>query len=75
MLDRAPVASSIRQPDRLPVSEYTDAVQALSLIRANPDVNAAGFDACVKLIADIYWRNDRKVRADVIRESVKLGLN
>lgn len=57
---------SLQQQDRLPVSSYEEAVRFLVFKRCDPTVSDDTYSALVEITADIYWRQDRIVRRDVI---------
>lgn len=56
---------SLQQEDRMPVSSYEEAVGVLVFIRCDETIPDHAYDKMVKLVADIYWERDIKVRRDV----------
>lgn len=64
---RIPTDTRIRQADRQPVSTYYQAVWRLVALRADPELDDAGYDAAIKIVADVFWMDDRAVRRDVIK--------
>ena len=56
---------SLQQQDRLPCSSYDDTLWRLVQIRCDQSVTDEAYYLTVKLVADIYWRSDRRVIADV----------
>ena len=56
---------SLQQEDRLPVSSYEEAVRALVFIRCDETVSDHAYDLVIKIVADIFWVNDNKLRRDV----------
>lgn len=71
---RKPRKPSLCQEDRLPVETYENAVWALVKARLDPDLTDHCFDHMVKLVADVFWQPDKRVRADVIIASREVGL-
>ena len=63
---------SLQQEDRLPCETYDDAVSRLVVIRCTEGVSQEAYDLAVKLIADIYWQNDNRVKRDVFVACRKL---
>ena len=73
-LCRKPRRPSLAQEERLPVETYENAIWALVKARLDPDLTDHGFDHMVKLVADVFWQPDKRVRADVIIASREVGL-
>ena len=56
---------SLQQQDRLPISSYEEAVRSLVFIRCDESVSDTAYDLVLKIVADIFWVNDKKLRRDV----------
>jgi hypothetical protein len=54
------------QADRLPVSTYYQAVWRLVAIRNEPECDDFAYDTVVKLLADVFWVSDKRLRRDVL---------
>lgn len=65
---------SLQQEDRLPVSSYEEAVRRLVEIRCDESLPDAAYDVAVKLVADIFWHHDNRVRRDVILAAREIGV-
>ena len=66
---------SLQQQDRLPVSSYEEAVRSLVCLRCDVTLSDESYDVAVRLIADIFWRNDLRVRRDARVASKDLGVD
>ena len=64
---------SLQQEDRLPVSSYDEAVRRLVCIRLDDSIPDDAYDLACALVADIFWRPDKIVRADVVKASRQIG--
>ena len=67
-------AASLQQSDRLPISSYEEAVNRLVEIRCDETLTDDGYNVAVKLIADIFWHTDAKVRRDALLAYKRLGV-
>ena len=67
-------APSLQQEDRVPLSSYEDAVGRLVTLRIDASVTDEAYDMCVKLIADVFWQSDKRVRRDVRVTASKWGV-
>ena len=74
MLARIPRKASLQQDDRLPISSYEEAIQRLVEIRCDQTVTDDGYDVALKLIADIFWQSDKKVRRDALIAAREIGV-
>lgn len=64
---------SLQQQDRLPVSTYEEAVNRLVVLRYDETLDDFGYDAAVRLVADIFWKHDKAVRRDVMAANRQIG--
>lgn len=74
MVARVHRKPSLQQEDRLPISSYEEAVRSLVFIRCDESVQDHAYDLVVKIVADIFWIHDAKVRRDVILAAKQLGV-
>lgn len=65
--------ASLQQQDRLPVSTLDEATRRLVQIRIDPTVTDEAYDLCIKIVADIFWISDNRLRRDVAVAARKLG--
>lgn len=73
MLGRVYRKPSLQQQDRLPVSSYEEAVRRLVVLRADEAVTDDAYSVAVELVADIFWRSDRRVRRDAMIAAREIG--
>ena len=66
---------SLQQADRLPVSSYEEAVRRLVCVRCDDTVTDLAYDLAVNLVADIFWRADKRVRRDVLVSAKEMGVS
>lgn len=72
MLRRVPVKPSLQQEDRLPCETYEQAVDRLVQYHVTDTISDEAYDLAVKLVADIFWQTDKRVRRDVFVATRKL---
>lgn len=65
---------SLQQQDRLPISTYEEALRRLVCIRCDAGVPDEAYDVGVEIVADIFWRADKRVRRDVIVTAKDMGV-
>lgn len=74
MVARVFRARSLQQEDRLPIESFDDAIGRLVLLRNTESVSDDAYDLCVKLVADLFWETDAKVRRKAFLQAKKWGL-
>lgn len=72
MLRHVPRKAELRQEDRLPCETYEQAVSRLVQYHVTEGITPEAYDLAVKLVADIFWHTDKRVRRDVFVATRKL---
>lgn len=73
MTSRVLRKASLRQPDRLPLETYEQALWRLVQIRCDASISDDAYYLAVRLIADIFWQTDCRVIRDVRKAAVTIG--
>ena len=64
---------SLQQQDRLPVSSLDEAVRRLVMFRSDPSISDEAYDLAIRVVADIFWVHDLRLRRDVIVAVRQIG--
>ncbi len=58
--------ATLLQQDRLPISTLEQATWRLVAIRGDESLPDAAYDVALKIVADIFWTSEKKLRRDVL---------